>query len=58
MSGLSYKHIIIYYKMSVIPLVSLSLSKTNWKASGAKASPAFTNKDLFILMVPESAFLA
>lgn len=40
------------------PFVLLSLSSTKLNASGAKASPAFTNNDLFIRIVPELAFLA
>jgi len=40
------------------PFVSFSLSRTRRKASGARTCPAFTSNDLFILIVPESAFLA
>lgn len=46
------------YEQLPLPLVSLSLSNTSWNASGARASPALTNRDLFILMVPESALRA
>ena len=43
---------------ATIPFVSLSLSKTRRKASGAKASPAFTSSERFMRMVPESALRA
>ena len=42
----------------MLPLVLLSLSSTRLKASGARASPAFTSNDRFIRIVPELAFLA
>ena len=41
-----------------LPFVSLSLSSTRTKASGARACPALTRSDRFIRVVPESALRA